>query len=184
MHETRNPYNRANSLDELLSFDDLDFVRCAYVTILGRQPDERGANYYVERLRRGHSKRQLLWQLRRSTEGRVHDPGIAGLDRALKCADWEQKPIIGALVRAWTGGEADDRITRLQRSLLNELRSMREPPLHAQTSASDVRNLSNRGRGTRSSSGDFKFAVRNVPSVDLPEAAQKSLGILTGAITR
>ena len=80
----RNPYLRANSLDELLAWNDLDFIRCAYVTLLGRQPDHQGESYYAERLRRGHSKMDVLWQLRQSTEARSHDPGIAGLDRALR----------------------------------------------------------------------------------------------------
>ena len=86
--EARNPYLRANSLAELLAWDDLNFIRCAYVTILGRQPDPVGEAHYAIRLRAGRSKQEILWQLRKSGEGRQHDPGIAGLDRALKRARW------------------------------------------------------------------------------------------------
>lgn len=88
--EARNPYLRANSLPELLAWDDLDFIRCAYVTILGRQPDPTGEAHYAVRLRAGRSKQEILWQLRKSSEGRQHDPGIAGLDRALKKARWQR----------------------------------------------------------------------------------------------
>lgn len=88
--EARNPYLRANSLPELLAWDDLDFIRCAYVTILGRQPDPTGEAHYAVRLRAGRSKHEILWQLRKSGEGRQHDPGIAGLDRALKKARWQR----------------------------------------------------------------------------------------------
>lgn len=88
--EARNPYLRANSLAELLAWDDLDFIRCAYVTILGRQPDPVGEAHYAIRLRAGRSKQEILWQLRKSSEGRQHDPGIAGLDRTLKRARWRR----------------------------------------------------------------------------------------------
>ncbi len=88
--EARNPYLRANSLPELLAWDDVNFVRCAYVTILGRQPDAVGEAYYTARVRGGRSKKEILWQLRKSSEGRQHDPGIAGLDRALKAARWQR----------------------------------------------------------------------------------------------
>ena len=91
--EARNPFLRANSVEELLSWDDVDFVRCAYVTILGRQPDPEGEDYYAERLRRGYSKMDVLWQLRRSPEGPTHDPGIAGLDRALRRARARSWPV-------------------------------------------------------------------------------------------
>jgi hypothetical protein len=119
--EERNPYLRANSLDELLAWSDADFVRCAYVTILGRQPEAHGEAFYTRRIRQGHSKLEVLWQLRRSPEGRAHDPGIAQLDRTLKRAAWGRRPLIGAIVRAVIGGEANDRLAKVHRSLLNEM---------------------------------------------------------------
>jgi hypothetical protein len=116
-----NPYLRANSLPELLAWDDVDFVRCAYVTVLGRQPDPEGETYYTERIRRGHSKMEILWQLRRSAEGPNHDPGIAGFDRALKLAAWARQPIVGWIVRFFRNGECDSpemfRIRRLENEL-------------------------------------------------------------------
>ena len=119
--EARNPYLRADSLDELLSWADVDFVRCAFVTMVGRQPDPKGERYYLDRLRRGRSKLELLWQLRRSSEGQRHDPGIAGLDRALRRAAWERRPVTGRLVRLFTKGEPDDRLARLERALTNDM---------------------------------------------------------------
>jgi hypothetical protein len=96
---SRNPYLRANSLPELLAWDDVDFVRCAYVTVLGRQPDSGGEAHYADRLRRGRPKTEVLWNLRRSPEARRHDPGIAGLDRALKRAHWKHY-LLSAFVRS------------------------------------------------------------------------------------
>jgi hypothetical protein len=120
-----NPYLRANSLPELLAWDDVDFVRCAYVTVLGRQPDPEGETYYTGRIRRGHSKMEILWQLRRSAEGPNHDPGIAGFDRALGRAKSERSRLSGLLVRAFTGGEGDSAAWRHRRALMNEIKCMR-----------------------------------------------------------
>jgi len=104
----RNPNLRADSLAELLSWHDTDFVRCAYVTVLGRQPDPSGEAYYIGRIRLGFSKMSVLMQLRRSEEGRNHDPGIAGFDRALRRHDLSNLPIVGRLFRkgAVDGGDS------------------------------------------------------------------------------
>jgi len=118
---SKNPYLRASSLHELLNWDDVDFVRCAYVTVLGRQPDPQGEAYYTDRIRRGHSKMEVLWQLRRSEEGPNHDPGIAGFDRALKKAAWERNRAFGWAVRLFTSGEGDGRSSRRHRETLNRL---------------------------------------------------------------
>lgn len=115
----RNPYLRANSLSELLSWHDVDFVRCAYVTVLGRQPDSSGEAYYTDRIRQGHSKMEVLWQLRKSPEGPRHDPGIAGFDKALKRAVWGRKRFVGQLLRPFNGFERDSSDERRHRALSN-----------------------------------------------------------------
>jgi hypothetical protein len=115
----RNPYLRANSLAELLLWNDVDFVRCAYVTILGRQPDRDGEAHFTHRLRAGDSKYALIWQLRRSGEGRKHDPGIAGLDRALKREKLRRHRLFGWLIRVLLPGEGGSRQDRSFRQLLN-----------------------------------------------------------------
>jgi len=116
---TRNPYLRANSLAELLEWNDVDFVRCAYVTMLGRQPDPEGEAYYVRRIRSGRSKLEVLWQLRRSSEGRRHDPGIAGLDRMLKRARRERTPFVGAITRGITRRPAEPSKREMLRAILH-----------------------------------------------------------------
>lgn len=122
---SQNPYLRADSLAEILSWHDVDFVRCAFVTILGRQPEPEGEAFYVDRIRNGHSKMEVLWQLRRSSEGRRHDPGIAGLDRALKRAALGRISLLGYLIRPFTHTEADDRASRRWRSLANSIDYLR-----------------------------------------------------------
>lgn len=119
--EARNPYLRANSLSELLSWKDIDFVRCAYVTILGRQPDFQGEKYYTDRIRLGYSKMHVLWQLRTSSEGPRHDPGIAGLDRALRRARRARMPVVGAFFRLLIGEEGAGEAVRRHRVLVNRM---------------------------------------------------------------
>lgn len=121
----RNPYLRANSLAELLAWHDVDFVRCAFVTVLGRQPDAEGEAYYSERIRCGHSKMQVLWQLRKSPEGSGHDPGIAGLDRALRRAHRARLPMLGGLFRLLNREEGDSAADRRRRAIANDLGVLR-----------------------------------------------------------
>ncbi len=122
----RNPYIRANSLDELLSWHDVDFVRCAYVTLLGRQPDPEGEAECVVQLRRGISKMTILRQLRRSSEARAHDPGIEGLDRELRKHRNATTPFFGAFFRAIAAREGDTKRERQTRTFENRFRTLAE----------------------------------------------------------
>ncbi len=122
----RDPYLAAHSLDELLSFDDVDFVCCAFVTLLGRQPDPDGAIVYLERLRCGFSKMTVARQIRQSPEGRRHDPGIAGLDRALRRHGNAIRPFTGWIWRTAGRGEGDTRRERQFRTLKNELKLVQQ----------------------------------------------------------
>lgn len=129
--EDRDPFLRASSIEESLSWNDLDFVRCAYVTILGRQPDLSGQAHFVQLIRAGASKLDVLWRLRRSPEGKQHDPGIAGLDRALKRAAWQRRPLLGAISRVLDsdadGGSPSDRALRV----LTNVTAVNQRYLHA-----------------------------------------------------
>ena len=118
--EEKNPYLRADSLVELLEWHDADFVRCAFVTILGRQPDAAGEGHYVGRLRAGHSRLQILSELRKSAEAAQHDPGIAGLDGALRLAALQRMPFLGAIFRLFSKyPDGNARSDRSHRAMLN-----------------------------------------------------------------
>lgn len=93
----RDPMQRADSLHDLLEWNELNFVRCAYVTMLGRRPDPLGQRHYLELLAAGREKTEILWQLRRSKEGSSHDPGIAGLDKALRSAARQRWKFVGPI---------------------------------------------------------------------------------------
>jgi FkbM family methyltransferase len=125
MVSTDNPYLRANSLAELCEWHDRDFVRCAYVTLLGRQPDMAGEADYVRRLRSGVHKLTIIRDLRRSDEGQSHDPGIAGLDKALRRHRNATRPVVGALVRLVTGREGNSVVETRLRMLANDVGSLR-----------------------------------------------------------
>ncbi|HVF38103.1 MAG TPA: FkbM family methyltransferase [Sphingomicrobium sp.] len=136
--QAKNPYLRANSLAELLSWHDVEFVRCAYVTILGRQPDPEGEAHYTERVRQGHSKMDVLWQLRRSDEAWSHDPGIAGLDRALRTAARMKTPVLGRIVRLFSKAPYRELADNPERAVANALEVMLQ--WHAQT-LNEMRDL-------------------------------------------
>jgi len=68
------------SIDDLLMFDDEDFIRNAYRTILRREPDGVGFNHYLSKLRSGSlSKSAILGRLRYSSEGNRLGVKIKGL---------------------------------------------------------------------------------------------------------
>lgn len=125
--QARNPYLRAESLNELLSWHDTDFVRCAYVTLLGRQPDPDGEAHFTNQIRRGRSKLEVLWHLRNSDEASSHDPGIRGLDRVLRRARWCRLRFLGVLARlVFRSIDGDSLAHRQLRSVDNKLAQIYE----------------------------------------------------------
>jgi GT2 family glycosyltransferase len=161
---SRSPHRRANSLSELLSWHDVDFVRCAYATVLGRQPDPEGEAYYTDRIRHGHSPLQVLWELRRSPEGRNHDPGIAGFDRTLKKAAWRANPWIGWLLAPFLGGEGASAAWRRTRILSNQLGRLQNS-LDNFGSADRVAHIDSGSTDKFGTSAAFQQAVAAVASV-------------------
>lgn len=78
-HDANSLTGAAASLDELLSLYDERFVRCAYLTLLGREADASGLSNYVRQVRRGAAKVQLIAELADSEEGRNAGPKLHGL---------------------------------------------------------------------------------------------------------
>jgi hypothetical protein len=109
------------SVPLLLAPHDREFLQVAYLAVLGRAPDPTGEAFYLARLRAGEHKLYILKQLRQSDEGRAFVPGVAGLDRAIKRHGLATFPVIGALVRFFTGWEGNGALQRQLRVLANEL---------------------------------------------------------------
>lgn len=120
-HIAPQPVGPANSLAQLCALEEVDFVSCAYQTMLGRNPDQAGMDYYLDRLQAGVSKLTILRQLRLSPEGASHDPGIGGLDRALRRHRNCNRPGIAWIVRAFVKGESDDPSARELRAIRRQL---------------------------------------------------------------
>jgi FkbM family methyltransferase len=67
----------AATFDELMGQQGLFFVRAAYLTLLGREPDTGGKESYLSILRSGAAKVEVLAQLRESAEGRSRKANVA-----------------------------------------------------------------------------------------------------------
>lgn len=93
------------TLDELLAYHDQAFIQCAYRTLLGREPDIEGANYYLRRLRSGVSKIQILAQLCLSKEAAGLKAEVIGLDDAISAYRLGRLPLVGWLYRLLNGLE-------------------------------------------------------------------------------
>jgi FkbM family methyltransferase len=71
--------NIAKTTYELLSYHDEEFIHCAYLTLLGREPDTDGLIYYLKRLRTGYSKGNIITQMLKSKEGKTYNAKLYGL---------------------------------------------------------------------------------------------------------
>ncbi len=87
----------ATSVQQLLLLDDAEFVRLAYLTLLGREPDDSGMDTYVGLLRAGADRRDLIAVLAESLEGRQASDAVAGLPALLA----GYRPQRGILERLW-----------------------------------------------------------------------------------
>lgn len=88
-----NSMSVAKTVNELLSYHNEQFVHCAYITLLGRSPDQVGLSYYLDRLATGLSnKAQVLVQLVESDEAKNNKTDLPGLYKLIamqkKCNHW------------------------------------------------------------------------------------------------
>ncbi|MEQ1813696.1 MAG: DUF4214 domain-containing protein, partial [Candidatus Nitrotoga sp.] len=93
------------ALSDLLQQQDVHFVESAYLTILGRQADPVGQDYYLSRLRAGVPKVEILGQLLNSAEARQRREGIPGLRDALRLQKLVGIPVIGPLFNLFMAGD-------------------------------------------------------------------------------
>jgi glycosyltransferase involved in cell wall biosynthesis len=92
----------ASTIEELLSLHDETFIRCAYESVLGRDPDPEGLSHFLARIRAGHSRHAILAAIRLSPEGRGRESVLPGLDRSIAYYRWKHMPLIGSILR-WFG---------------------------------------------------------------------------------
>ena len=90
------PAPQVASIDELLELDGADFVKAAYVALLGREADVDGGTNYLKRLRDGWSRMSIVKGLFHSSEGQAFGPKLPGLAKALQRYNKAQR-------RSWGG---------------------------------------------------------------------------------
>jgi len=90
--------DRTYDLQELLAFSDRQFVEVAYISTLNRRADVEGLETYLEHLRAGMSKAEILAHLKSSEEGLRQDTSIAGLTTRIKLLRLSKLPLIGRLL--------------------------------------------------------------------------------------
>lgn len=120
------PVNMENAVNTLISLStietilrlyDTDFLREAYRTILGRDPDINGQASYLAHLRSGGSRRLVLAALYFSGEGRNRGAGIEKVGRALGRYRWLRWPLLGRVLAHLDHG----RISRNLRAIENTI---------------------------------------------------------------
>jgi hypothetical protein len=90
------PASEVAHIHELLELDGADFVKAAYVALLGREADVDGGNNYLKRLRDGWSHMSVVKGLCHSDEGKAFGQKLPGLAKALQRYNKAQR-------RSWGG---------------------------------------------------------------------------------
>ena len=88
------------SYGALLERDGAEFVRHAFVELLGRKPDPGALAHYGEELRSGRlTKAAILGAIRYSSEGRTIGKIVPGLQRRFLLQRSYELPLVGRLLR-------------------------------------------------------------------------------------
>lgn len=111
----------ATTLSELLALHDQQFVRGAYKTLLGRSPDPEGFEYYLDRVRTGFSKIQIVTQLCLSNEGKAYSSDLPGLNAAIARYQKQNKSFLGIILKAFNAGEGNGPAERKIRAIENQI---------------------------------------------------------------
>jgi SAM-dependent methyltransferase len=86
-------------INDLMSYHDQTFVFAAYQTLLRRAPDKDGLHHYLDKLRKGSSRIEILGNIHYSQEGRRIGVSIAGLALPYALHKASRFPVIGGPVR-------------------------------------------------------------------------------------
>ena len=85
-HISVDTLTEAANFDALMQHQGRKFIEVTYLTLLRRQPDEEGLNFYLGRLRDGVGKLQILHEICSSIERRDAGVELPGLREALSKA--------------------------------------------------------------------------------------------------
>jgi hypothetical protein len=137
---------------ELLAFDDLEFIQSAYRTLLKRHPDPSGMLHYLQLVRSGRSKMQIVCRLWLSTERRKLATSLPGVKRAMvqywlatsRLTSWWYRPF--AMVEGETPIERRLRI--IENTLMRMVRERQRESADLDASVNDIDRFL-RGLATR-----------------------------------
>ncbi len=121
---TRSGYPVATSVGELLEYEDIEFIECAYRTLLMRNPDPSGMVHYLNLVRSGRSKMQVVSRLWFSQERRKKPTRLAGIHWALVNYWLASSRFTGFWFRPLTLIEGESPLERRLRVMENMLRRM------------------------------------------------------------
>lgn len=91
-------YPLPSTWQDVLTQEDEALVKAAYLYLLGRPVDNAGLQHWLDELRAGGDKFELLAQLRYSPEGMAHDAPVYGLRKAKLKLRLRRIPILGRLL--------------------------------------------------------------------------------------
>lgn len=92
-------FNNINTIEELLSYQGKQFIQMAYKSLLGREADPDGLNYYLKRMESGINKVGILMQLRESQESKSKIVNILGLEEAIRDYKYRKIPLYGSFLK-------------------------------------------------------------------------------------
>jgi hypothetical protein len=182
-------FEPASTIEELVSYDGVAFVSCAYQTILGRMPDAKGFQSYALRLRSGVSKYEVIAELKSSEEGKRADTSCVGLVQAVRLFRMIRIPYVGRFLRAFFRSEGNTAAERRVRSLeyaLSEQRAIHELELSAfrNRAKATVKQIAAAGAQVSSLAkvvGEGTFFVANVAASQSRKSVVSSTYLLQGA---
>jgi SAM-dependent methyltransferase len=106
-------------VNDLLCYHDQAFVNAAYRTLLRRSPDEGGYLHYLNMLRKGCAKVDILGRLRYSKEGRAAGIKMSGLAFPFLFQQVYRIPVLGRFVQTLSAIWHLSHIERSQRTFEN-----------------------------------------------------------------
>ena len=120
----------AKSVEQLLKFHDEDFVRCAYLSVLGRPADPSGLAAYLRHVRRGADKKDLLVALATSPEGEYFAAErMPGLKELVEAARHKRRSLLSRVVRRFASeafGPLNAQLEAYERRLIELKESMQD----------------------------------------------------------
>lgn len=138
------PSRAASSIEELLALHDEAFIRCAYVTVLDRDPDPEGFRHFLFRVRSGESRLSIVASMRLSLEGRQQEYVLDGLDRAIRAHRWRRWALLGPILRLLGVGRERVDLRRQIAAVEAKLHRLADPVherhIHEQLSARQLRS--------------------------------------------